>query len=143
MSEWIISIVGVIMLGVLLEIVLPEGKTAKYVRGAFSLLVVFAIAAPLPGLFKKKWDVSVDPGAFTVDEAYVAGAYEDYSNRLSMALEKFLSEKGIEATVRAEVESGKIERVDITVLAGDAGMAAEAVASRLNIDLERVTAHAI
>ena len=48
MGAWILSIAGVICLGILLEIVLSEGKTAKYVKGAFSLLVVIAIVAPLP-----------------------------------------------------------------------------------------------
>ena len=44
MGAWIMSVVGVICLGVLLEIVLPSGKTTKYVRGTFSLLVVFVIS---------------------------------------------------------------------------------------------------
>ena len=43
MGAWIMSVVGVICLGVLLEIVLPSGKTTKYVRGTFSLLVVYVI----------------------------------------------------------------------------------------------------
>jgi len=34
MGVWIMSIVGVICLGILLEIMLPDGKTAKYVSAA-------------------------------------------------------------------------------------------------------------
>lgn len=53
MGAWIISITGVICLGILLDIVLPDGKTTKYIRGAFSLIVILVIVSPLPSLLKK------------------------------------------------------------------------------------------
>ena len=37
LTAWLTGITGVIALGVLLEILLPEGQTGKYVKGAFSL----------------------------------------------------------------------------------------------------------
>ena len=60
MSAWIMSVVGVICLGVLLEIVLPSGKSTKYVKGAFSLLVVFAIASIIPTIAKAEWTLNID-----------------------------------------------------------------------------------
>lgn len=54
------SVVGVICLGVLVEIVLPSGKSAKYVRGAFSLLVVFVIASIIPSIAKADWTLDLN-----------------------------------------------------------------------------------
>ncbi len=138
MSEWIISIVGVILLGVLLEIVLPEGKTAKYVRGAFSLLIVFAIAAPLPALFKKDFSFTLDSGAVTADETFEQTTYDRYALRLGAAVEEYLRDEGMEADVDVYIEDGKIYRVRVGLSRGDPQSARAAVAKRLGIEESRV-----
>lgn len=56
MNAWLLSIVGVVAIGVLLEILLEEGQTTKYIKGVFSLAVVFVIVAPLPKLLDKNFD---------------------------------------------------------------------------------------
>lgn len=140
MSEWIISIVGVIMLGVLLEIVLPEGKMSKYVRGAFSLLVVFAIAAPLPALFGKDFTFKLDEGAVEVDSAYVEDTYDAYARRLETAIEEYLRGENFVAEASVRVEDGRICAVELKVAEGDVSSAAEAVARRLNVDISLIEA---
>lgn len=57
MTGWLLSIVGVVSVGVLLEIMLSEGKTSKYIKGVFSLCVVLVIVSPLPKFFNKDFDV--------------------------------------------------------------------------------------
>lgn len=139
MSEWLISIVGVILLGVLLEIVIPEGKTAKYVKGAFSLLVIFAIAAPLPALFKKDFTFSLDSGAIEIDETYVEDAYENYAQKLSLAIERFLEEEGVVvAHVDAQISDGRVERIILRGVGERGEEAKSKIAERLNIDIERI-----
>ena len=137
MSEWIISIVGVIMLGVLLEIVLPDGKTAKYVKGAFSLLIVLAIAAPLPRLFKSDFKSPSD-ASVEIDGAYVAQTYEKYAERLGGALEDYLEGEGIDAVVTVRVLDGEIERVKLIVDKDKASAAVDALQKRLSIDVSRI-----
>ncbi len=111
MKGWIISIVGVICLGILLEIVLPEGKTAKYVRGAFSLLVVFSIAAPLPGLIKGGAGFSASE-TIEADAAYESEIISAYLSRMETAAEKALEESGISASASAFVsEDGGVRLV--------------------------------
>ena len=48
MSGWIMGIVGVIALATLADILLPEGETAKYIKGFLAVFVVAAIVAPIP-----------------------------------------------------------------------------------------------
>ena len=50
MSSWILSIVGIVCLGVIVDIFIPEGQTNKYIKNIFSLLIVFVIISPLPKL---------------------------------------------------------------------------------------------
>ena len=60
MSEWLIGVVGIISLGLLLEILIPEGQTSKYVKGAFSLLVIFVVISPLPKLLNGEYDFNFE-----------------------------------------------------------------------------------
>lgn len=113
MGAWILSISGVICLGILLEIVLPEGKTAKYIKGAFSLLVVLAIVAPLPNLLKKDFDISIKTDAFTFSQQ------DDYVDAYKTSFEDSacdaLAKKGCEAQVRITTEDGVVKRADVVV----------------------------
>ena len=56
MNEWIMSIVGITALGVLMDILLPEGETNKYIKGIFALFTVFVIIYPLPKIANGDFD---------------------------------------------------------------------------------------
>lgn len=58
MNAWLLSIVGVVSLGVLLEILLADGETAKYIKGVFALAVVLILVAPLPKFFNKDFNLN-------------------------------------------------------------------------------------
>ena len=50
--------VGVILLSVLTDVLLPEGQMNKYVKGIFSILLVFVIIAPIADFLNK--DVKIE-----------------------------------------------------------------------------------
>ena len=54
---WIISVVGVILLSVLTDVLLPEGQMNKYVKGIFSILLIFVIIAPLADFIRKDIEI--------------------------------------------------------------------------------------
>lgn len=89
-GAWILSVVGVICLGIMLEIVLPDGKTTKYIKGTFSLLVVLVIASPLPSLINKEFDLDFDAYVFSDDYDFVSqveqSKEEEYASRVNDAL---------------------------------------------------------
>ncbi len=112
------SIVGVICLGILLEIVLPEGQTAKYVKGAFSLLVVFVIAMPLPNLLGKDWKLEFDGSAFEVDKDFIDSTHAMYSESVAGTVKKYLAENGYQCDVEVVSKEGApalIERIEVCV----------------------------
>lgn len=49
-SAWILSIVGIAMLGTLVDLIQPDGNMRKYVKVVFSFIVIFVIISPLPKL---------------------------------------------------------------------------------------------
>lgn len=118
MGVWIMSVVGVICLGLLLEIVLPEGQTAKYVKGAFSLLIVFVIAAPLPNLLGKDLKLKLDSCTFEVDGDYINATYSAYSQGTAKSIEKYLLENGYVCDVDIVLKDATpaaYERIDVAV----------------------------
>ena len=72
-SSWILSIAGIVIISVIVELILPEGSINKYIRSIFSFLVVFVIVAPLPALVGKKFDYSqiISQEEFTLQEDYL------------------------------------------------------------------------
>lgn len=47
MKDWILSIGAVIFLTVIAGYIIPEGKLGKYVKGVFSILILFVIIKPV------------------------------------------------------------------------------------------------
>ncbi|MGN0789652.1 MAG: stage III sporulation protein AF [Christensenellales bacterium] len=52
MKQWVLSIVGVVVLGVLVDVVMPEGESAKYIKGVFGVVAVITIISPIVNLFQ-------------------------------------------------------------------------------------------
>ena len=57
LSAWVLSIVGIVVLTLMVDIIIPEGKTGKYIKGVFAMLTVFVIAMPLPKIFNSEFDL--------------------------------------------------------------------------------------
>ena len=96
MSGWLIGIVGVVSLGVLIEVLLPEGENSKYIRGIFSIIVIFVIISPLPKLAKGdyiKGFVSQTENV-SIDDGYYESVKENMQNRIKDNLREKLDKAG-------------------------------------------------
>lgn len=116
MSEWLIGVVGIISLGLLLEILIPEGQTSKYVKGAFSLLVIFVVISPLPKLLGGKYDFNFDGVNYDFDSDYISYTSGQYTTPLEDDLEKILAEQGIKSAVEIVVKDGSVRDIDFVVV---------------------------
>ena len=47
MSGYLLTLLGIVLLGVLIEVILPPGTTSKYISGIFSIFVMFVILSPI------------------------------------------------------------------------------------------------
>lgn len=71
-SSWILSIVGIILLGVLIDLILPEGQTNKYIKSIFSIIVIFVIVSPLVNLTKNEVNLDdIFKNEIEIDREYV------------------------------------------------------------------------
>lgn len=99
-GAWILSILGVVIIGVIIDLVLPSGKMNKYVRSIFSAVTVLIIVLPLPNLFKN--GCNTDSFLYNTDVPLQQN-YIDYTarmkeNALLRGLYAALKEDGITAS---------------------------------------------
>ena len=58
MNSYLLALLGVILLGVLIDVILPSGSTSKYIMGIFSIFVMFSIISPIVTWVKKDYNIS-------------------------------------------------------------------------------------
>lgn len=120
LTAWIMSIVGVAVLTLLVDILVPEGETSKYIKSVFAILTVLIIASPLPKLFSSEFvfeDFFGETEAAYVDYDYAERLNERRIEFLENKVAEVLSDKKFECrvTIDARFDKGKmiIERIKI------------------------------
>ena len=52
MTTWLLSIVGITIIGVLVELILTDSPLAKFTRSIFGFFLLLVIVQPIPGFFR-------------------------------------------------------------------------------------------
>ncbi len=76
MYSWLLNIVGVILISVLLEVILPSGKTAVFLKHIISLFVLYVVVNPIILFFTNNYNILKGDG-ISVDLNYI------YNNNLN------------------------------------------------------------
>lgn len=121
MKTWLLGMVAICFLIVLLELMLSEGTTKKYVQGILRLSIIFVMLSPIAMLIQKsnKGDVlqTIDD-VFSSTNAEPAISSHDVSLLTSQTAEKIrnkLFENGIECDVKIVWEQNEIKNVIVTL----------------------------
>lgn len=97
-SAWVLSIAGISVIGVLVELILPNGQTKKYVKGVFAFVVVMVIITPLPKLFGSDFKVDdiFEEDAIIIQEDFVYQVNRDRLEKIEEMIELDVKEEGFE-----------------------------------------------
>lgn len=118
-SGWILSIVGVVLLGVIIEIILPEGQVSKYIRGVTCLATVLVIVSPLAKLGDANFDIKkYISSEIELDEGMLAQINQAKAKNIEESLEKLLQEEGyenVDVSISADYYSVQMEIMAIFV----------------------------
>ena len=55
MTAWLASILGVVVVGVIVELLTRQSRMGNFIRSIYSFLVLLVIVSPLPQLLKTDW----------------------------------------------------------------------------------------
>lgn len=80
-SAWIMQIAGISVLSVLVDLMMPNGQTKKYIKGVFAFIIIFIIISPIPALINKEIDIDdIFQEEIELQDDYI---YQINRNRLS------------------------------------------------------------
>ena len=105
LSAWVLSIVGIVVLTLMVDIIIPEGKTGKYIKGVFAMLTVFVIAMPLPKIFNSEFYLE----EFLQQNTSASADYDVLENIYYMRLER------LEQKIITSAESEGIKNMEVKI----------------------------
>lgn len=121
--SWLLSVIGIVVFGVLINLILPEGEIQKYIKAIFSVFVVFIMIYPILNIDISKInydDFFYNQTSVTVDEKYLENYKEKYRESLQNQCETVLNNNGYQ-NVRVEIylnlssEKFEIEKVYVNL----------------------------
>ena len=122
MTGWILSIVGMVLTITLTEIMLPEGQTAKYIKGVISLMLVYVVIAPIPALLQSKIDINsffdFSLSSYQSDGTFIEIIKEDKQSALSEKMKDVFIRSGLNSA-SAIVMIGEDDSVNLVILSAE------------------------
>lgn len=121
-TQYILSIIGIVFLGVLVDVILPDGEMNKFVKGMFALIAVFVIAYPISTLVKG--DISFEEitgsSQIQIDDDFLEATKNQYILSLQNTLKARLSDggfDGVDVTIEGYLSNNVlvIEKVEIDI----------------------------
>lgn len=103
MTGYIANILGVVIMSVMIEIILPNGTMAKYIKSIFAVFVIFVLISPLAQLKDK-----INLGKYL--------QYEDYT--VDASLVSSINERKVVALqfdIENALEKGEIINADVII----------------------------
>ena len=96
-STWVLSIVGIIILSILVDLILPSGKTSSFIKNIFGYLIIVVILSPVFTFFTNK-EFSVndlfDKENVQIQDGFVASVNRQFLDNAEKAIEKACEQEG-------------------------------------------------
>lgn len=102
MTAWILSILGIVAVGAVVDLVLPSGRMNNYIKAIFAAVTVLVIVLPLPSLIKSctgSSDTDIFDSEIVLDENYLDYALGIKLGYLENGVQKALENEGIRGAV--------------------------------------------
>ena len=96
-SSWILSIAGVSLLSVLIDLFLPEGSINGYIKTVFNFAIILVIVTPVPSLLHKEFDTSLmfSNQEIVINNEYIYQLNRDKLTMLEQGIETKLEKEGL------------------------------------------------
>lgn len=96
LSNWILSIAGIICVSVIVELILPDGQMNRYIKGIFSFIIILVVIMPIPKLLNRDLDFSniFDSSGYEIDSDYLYQVNLDKMNSVKNEIEKQIEKRG-------------------------------------------------
>jgi stage III sporulation protein AF len=114
-SSWLLSVAGIATISVLIDVVLPNGQTNKYIKGMFAFFMLLVIIAPIPKLLKKDFDMEkiFSSSQIEIDNNFIYQSNRTKLDFLEKQIKDYMEKSGIKGAIVAV--NGDIFKVDMRI----------------------------
>ncbi len=119
-SSWAQQIIFAVIIGTILQMLLPEGKNKKYIKIIIGVYVLFAVISPVVGkdinIDLNEFDLSLDNTNTSLDETNNKNINDIFVTNLVQDIKSKLSNKGYgcENVELQTNENYEVEKINIT-----------------------------
>ena len=96
MTGYILSVLGIIIAGVLIDVIIPNGTICKYVKSIYSIFVVAVLINPIFNLIGKTKDFTFKYDDFKADQKLLEYICNSRAETLERKIENVLDQEGFE-----------------------------------------------
>lgn len=122
MQGYILAVLGIVIISVLVEIILPSGQTAKYIRSILAVFVVYVLVNPIISFLNNDFDLKkyLTVDQIKLNHTLLDNLYQSQIQAKQTDLENKLKEEGylnVEVVLVYEIveEEIKISKVKVDI----------------------------
>ena len=113
MSGYILSILGIVVSGIIIDIVLPTGSVNKYIKSVYSIFVVAVLLMPLIRFINNSNGLELSYTDYELQENLLNYIYKNQVDNLEIKIEDQLSNNGF---YKIDIELGfSIENNELNI----------------------------
>ena len=94
MAGYILSILGIVVAGVLIDIVVPSGAISKYIKGIYSIFVVAVLINPIVKFMNRNHNFSIKYEEYAVDTQLLSYIHQMRAKSEEKMIEEIFNENG-------------------------------------------------
>lgn len=111
MSGYILSILGVVIVGVLVDIVVPSGTINKYIKSIYAIFVLAVILSPVIKFLSNSHDINVNITGYKINEDLMNYINTNKIKSIETNIENKLKDEGfdgIDIKINYSIESNEL-----------------------------------
>ena len=111
MNAYILSILGIVVAGVIIDIIIPSGNINKYIKSIYSIFVVAVLIMPVINLINNKNEFVINYKNYELQEDLISYMYKRQTDALEQDIEEYLSAEGfknIDINLNFSIENNEL-----------------------------------
>lgn len=116
--SWLYNLIGVVFLGIIFEIILPNNKINKFIKCIFSIFIVFSLISPLVKISSKINKIKIDNVSSEINEELFQTISDLRKNTYETLITKSLENDeifNVKIDIEFDVEKSNMQINKITI----------------------------
>lgn len=115
LSSWVLSIAGICILSVLIDLFLPSGQMSSHIKSIFNFIIILVIIAPIPKFIKNyqvDYSSFINTSEIELQDDYLYQLNRDKLTALENEIENGIKKRGIlnvEVAISADIFTKTME----------------------------------